>query len=86
MSSPNLNNLIIIGCILVYIAGILFGLKKEGDSILCQVFNNQLFHKSTHMTACRVPFLSISLLVRELCCTYMLLSFLPFAFKNQTIN
>jgi len=37
MSSPNLNNLIIIGCILVYIAGILFGLKKEGDSILCQL-------------------------------------------------
>ena len=38
MSSPNLNNLIIVGCILVYIAGMLFGLKKEGDTMLCQVF------------------------------------------------
>lgn len=48
MSSPNLNNLIIIGCILVYIAGVLFGLKKEGDSIICQVFNNQLLHNASH--------------------------------------
>lgn len=48
MSSPNLNNLIIIGCILVYIAGVLFGLKKEGDRIICQVFNNQLLHKASH--------------------------------------
>lgn len=48
MSSPNLNNLIIIGCILVYIAGMLFGLKKEGDSIICQVFNSQLLHNPSH--------------------------------------
>lgn len=31
----NLNNLIIVGCIFVYIVGMLFGLKKEGDSVLC---------------------------------------------------
>ena len=48
MSSPNLNNLIIIGCILVYIAGVLFGLKKEGDSIICQVFNSQLLRNASH--------------------------------------
>lgn len=37
MSSPNLNDLIIIGCILVYISGILLGMKKEESSIGCQV-------------------------------------------------
>ena len=37
MSSPNLNNLIIVGCILVYVAGVLFGLNKEQASYLCQV-------------------------------------------------
>ncbi|KAM7432495.1 hypothetical protein ABFA07_017083 [Porites harrisoni] len=36
MSSPNLNDLIIIGCILVYISGILLGMKKEESSIGCQ--------------------------------------------------
>ncbi|CAH3104404.1 unnamed protein product [Pocillopora meandrina] len=37
MSSPNLNNLIIVGCILVYVAGVLFGLNKEQASYLCQL-------------------------------------------------
>ena len=37
MSSPNLDNLIIVGCILVYVAGVLFGLNKEQASYLCQV-------------------------------------------------
>ncbi|XP_078359757.1 gamma-aminobutyric acid type B receptor subunit 1-like isoform X1 [Oculina patagonica] len=37
MSSPNLNNLIIIGSIFVYIAGMLFGLKKDENSVICQV-------------------------------------------------
>jgi len=36
MSSPNLNNIIIIGCIFVYISGVLLGLDKEGSSIGCQ--------------------------------------------------
>lgn len=40
MSSPNLNDLIIIGCILVYISGILLGMIKEESSILCQVIND----------------------------------------------
>ena len=40
MSSPNLNDLIIIGCILVYISGILLGMKKEESSIGCQVIND----------------------------------------------
>ena len=55
MSSPNLNNLIIVGCILVYTAGMLFGLKKEGDSKLCQVFSIQLFHKVTNIAAHEAP-------------------------------
>ena len=55
MSSPNLNNLIIIGCILVYIAGMLFGLKKEGDSMLCQVSNIHSFHKATEIARYKVP-------------------------------
>ena len=37
MSSPNLNNVIIAGCILIYVAGVLFGLDKEQASYLCQV-------------------------------------------------
>ena len=37
MSSPNLNNVIIAGCILIYVAGVLFGLDKEQGSYLCQV-------------------------------------------------
>ncbi|RMX44624.1 hypothetical protein pdam_00002738 [Pocillopora damicornis] len=37
MSSPNLNNLIIVGCILVYVAGVLFGLNKEQANYLCQL-------------------------------------------------
>lgn len=37
MSSPNLNNLIIVGCIHVYVAGVLFGLNKEQASYLCQL-------------------------------------------------
>lgn len=41
MSSPNLNNLIIVGCILVYVAGVLFGLKEEDASYLCQVYEYQ---------------------------------------------
>ena len=40
MSSPNLNDLIIIGCILVYVSGILPGMKKEESSIGCQVIND----------------------------------------------
>ena len=56
MSSPNLNNLIIVGCILVYIAGMLFGLKKEGDTMLCQVFNIQLFHKIANIAAQKGPY------------------------------
>ena len=40
MSSPNLNDLIIIGCILVYISGILLGMIKEESSIVCQVIND----------------------------------------------
>ena len=40
MSSPNLNDLIIIGCILVYVSGILLGMKKEESSIGCQVIND----------------------------------------------
>ena len=40
MSSPNLNNVIIAGCILIYVAGVLFGLDKEQGSYLCQVNAN----------------------------------------------
>ena len=62
MSSPNLNNLIIIGCILVYIAGILFGLKKDGNSGLCQVYTNKFFHKilmPVLLPVSRFPFTSM---------------------------
>lgn len=83
MSSPNLNNLIIIGCILVYIAGMLFGLKKEDDSIICQVFNNQLLQKATHIPVYKVPFLSVSLLLKGLSCTYVLLSFSLIILKTR---
>ncbi|XP_067038730.1 gamma-aminobutyric acid type B receptor subunit 2-like [Acropora muricata] len=37
MSSPNLNNLIILGCILVYVSGVLFGLDKGVYCTGCQV-------------------------------------------------
>ena len=40
MSSPNLNDVIIIGYILEYISGILLGMKKEESSIGCQVIND----------------------------------------------
>lgn len=36
MSSPNMNNIIIVGCILVYISGVLFGLNKEDYRTGCQ--------------------------------------------------
>lgn len=29
MSSPNLNNIIILGCVLIYVSGILFGIDGE---------------------------------------------------------
>ena len=40
MSSPNLNNLIILGCILVYVSGVLFGLDKGVYCTGCQVSEN----------------------------------------------
>ena len=40
MSSPNLNNLIILGCILVYVSGVLFGLNKGVYRTGCQVSEN----------------------------------------------
>lgn len=42
MSSPNLNNIIILGCILIYASGILIGIDEENVSAkvnakVCQV-------------------------------------------------
>ena len=85
MSSPNLNNLIIIGCILVYIAGMLFGLKKEGDSMLCQVTNIHSFHKATKIAPYRVPLELRSLFLKVVFCTCVLqlLSLVKFKTKQS---
>lgn len=42
MSSPNLNNIIILGCVLIYTSGILMGIDEENVSAevntkVCQV-------------------------------------------------
>lgn len=42
MSSPNLNNIIILGCVLIYASGILMGIDEENVSAevnakVCQV-------------------------------------------------
>ena len=47
MSSPNLNNLIIIGCILIYVAGVLFGLETGSRNVVCQVSRDQHVYKGT---------------------------------------
>ena len=67
MSSPNLNNLIIVGCILVYVAGVLFGLNKEQASYLCQVNAYKLLICSKypwglHFSYGRMQFLFIKIL------------------------
>ena len=42
MSSPNMNNIIILGCVLIYISGILFGIDAE------------IVSKKTHEKVCQV--------------------------------
>ena len=42
MSSPNMNNIIILGCVLIYASGILFGIdaevaSKKAHERVCQV-------------------------------------------------
>lgn len=45
MSSPHLNNVLIIGCILAYVSGIISGLNNYDLSIICQV-NKPLVNES----------------------------------------
>ena len=42
MSSPNMNNIIILGCVFIYISGILFGIDAE------------IVSKKTHEKVCQV--------------------------------
>ena len=44
MSSPNLNNIIILGCVLIYVSGVLIGIDGEHAS------------EKTHERVCQVRY------------------------------